>query len=238
MAQNLEPGDIVLCTVDRIVGTVVFVKIDGNGEGGIIMSEIAPGRIRNLRDYVVPKKRIVCKVLRVSGERIDLSLRRVTQKEQKEVLEQESQEKSSKSILRTILGEVKAEEKIKQIHQKGLNLHEFLQQAKESPKRLDEFFEKEHSKKIFDIISSQKQKKVEIKKEISLISNADNGIDKIKKVFLERGKAEAKYLSGGRYSLAIQDTELKKADNALRNILQEIEKKAKQEGVHFSVKEK
>ena len=81
--MELEVGDLVMCTVDRIVGTVVFVKIDGYGEGGIIMSEIAPGRIRNLRDYVVPKKRIACKVLRISGNRIDLSLRRVTPKEKK-----------------------------------------------------------------------------------------------------------------------------------------------------------
>ena len=238
MTQNLEPGDIVLCTVDRIVGTVVFVKIDGNGEGGIIMSEIAPGRIRNLRDYVVPKKRIACKVLRISGDRIDLSLRRVTQKEQKEILEQENQEKSSKSILKTVLGETLAEEKIKQIHQKGDNLYEFLHQAKENPKKLDELFEKEHSRKILEILNSQKQKKVEIKREISLISNAEEGINRIKKVLLEKGKAQIKYISGGRYSVQIEDTDLKKADNSLRNILQEIEKKAKQEGIQFAIKEK
>ena len=85
----LEEGDIVLCTVDRIVGTNVFVKIDSEQEkeGVIVFSEIAPGRIRNIRDYVVPKKKIVCKVLRISGDRIDLSLRRVTQKEQKELKE-------------------------------------------------------------------------------------------------------------------------------------------------------
>jgi translation initiation factor 2 alpha subunit (eIF-2alpha) len=57
--MDLDVGEIVMCTVDRIVGTIVFVKIDGNGEGSIILSEIAPGRIRNLRDNVVPKKRIV-----------------------------------------------------------------------------------------------------------------------------------------------------------------------------------
>ena len=94
-----------MCTVDRIVGTIVFVKIDGNGEGSIILSEIAPGRIRNLRDYVVPKKRIVCKILRISGDRIDLSLRRVTQKEKKELIEQYKQEKSYISVLKSILGE-------------------------------------------------------------------------------------------------------------------------------------
>ena len=86
--ENFEEGDLVLCTVDRIVGTVVFVKIkskDKEIEGSIVLSEIAPGRIRNLRDYVVPKKKIVCKILRIKGENIELSLRRVSQKERKEV---------------------------------------------------------------------------------------------------------------------------------------------------------
>ena len=112
---NLEEGDIVLCIVEKIVGTVVFVKIADDGEGSITMSEIAPGRIRNLRDYVVPKKKIVCKVLRISRNgNIDLSLRRVTQKEKKEVLEQDKQEKSYKSILKSVLKE-KTDEIIEKI---------------------------------------------------------------------------------------------------------------------------
>src|SRR3989344_7448069 len=105
--MRLDVGDVVLCTVDRIVGTVVFVKIDSIGkelEGGIILSEIAPGRIRNLRDYVVPKKKIVCKILRISGDRIDLSLRRVSLKEKKEILEKESQEQSYQSVFKSVLG--------------------------------------------------------------------------------------------------------------------------------------
>ena len=100
---QLEIGDIVMCTVEKIVGTIVFVKIDGDGQGSITLSEIAPGRIRNLRDYVVPKKRIICKVLRISGDRIDLSLRRVTQKEQKEVKEKYKQDYKRNSRKRKTL---------------------------------------------------------------------------------------------------------------------------------------
>src|SRR3990172_12941446 len=103
--MDLEVGDIVLCTVDRIVGTTVFVRIEGNGEGSIVFSEVAPGRIRNIRDYVFPKKMIVCKVLRISGNHIDLSLRRVTLSEQKEIKERYRQERSFLSILKTVLGE-------------------------------------------------------------------------------------------------------------------------------------
>ena len=97
---------MVLCTVDRIAGTVVFVKIEGEErEGSIILSEIAPGRIRNLREYVIPKKKIVCKVLKTSGGTISLSLRRVTLKEKNEVLEAHNQERSYMSILKSVLKE-------------------------------------------------------------------------------------------------------------------------------------
>ena len=68
--QELEEGQIVLCTVEKILGTTVFVKIEGNGEGTITTSEISPGRIRNLRDYVVPGKKIVCKILSIKEDRI------------------------------------------------------------------------------------------------------------------------------------------------------------------------
>ena len=55
--MELKENDLVLCAVDRIVGTIVFVKIEGEKkEGSIILSEIAPGRIRNLREYVIQKK--------------------------------------------------------------------------------------------------------------------------------------------------------------------------------------
>src|SRR4030042_2930646 len=100
----IEEGDLVLCTVDRIAGTVVFVKVEGEErEGSIILSEIAPGRIRNLREYVIPKKKIVCKILKTSGGTISLSLRRVSQKEKKEILDVYNQERSYVSILKSVV---------------------------------------------------------------------------------------------------------------------------------------
>ncbi len=235
--MELEVGDIVLCTVDRIVGTVVFVKIDGNGEGRIITSEIAPGRIRNLREYVVPKKKIVCKVLRVtSNENIDLSLRRVTQKEKKEILEQYKQEKSYKSVLKSILGE-KAKEIIKEI-EKEQKLFDFLQEAKENSKKLEKIVSKENSKKILDIIKNQKKKIAVIKREIKIISLKPNGLILIKKLLGNLKEAEVKYISAGKYSIKIQGEDIKTIDNKLKEILKDLEKKAKKSDLEFSVKEK
>jgi translation initiation factor 2 alpha subunit (eIF-2alpha) len=234
--MEFEEGDLVLCTVERIEGTNVFVSIEGNGEGSIMTSEIAPGRIRNLRDYVVPKKKIVCKILRISGNRIDLSLRRVTQKEQKEVLEQYKAERSYISILKTIMGD-KTEGVIKQISEKE-RLSDFLEDAKKDSTKLEEFVGKENAKKILDIIGVQKEKNYNIKREILLKSLKPNGADLIREILGKITNAEVKYISAGHYSIKTESKDIKNADNILKNIISEVEKSAKKQNMEFGVIEK
>ena len=161
--MELEQGEIVLCTVDRIAGTTVFVNIEGvNKEGSINLSEIAPGRIRNLRDYVVPKKTIICKILKISGENIELSLRRVKEKEKKEIMEQSKIEKGYTSVFKTILKE-KTKEIIEKIKEKQ-RFFEFIDKIKKDPKELEDLIGKEEAKKILEILNTQKEKKVLLKK--------------------------------------------------------------------------
>ena len=231
--MTLEVGDIVLCTVDRIVGTTVFVGIDGNGEGSIVTSEIAPGRIRNLRDYVVPKKKIVCKVLRISGDRIELSLRRVTQKEQKEIKEQYKQERSYRNILKSVLGD-KAKEIINKVSEKE-KIYDFLQRAKEDPKELEQILGKTDAKKILDILNAQKQKKAVIKKEISLTTKESNGLTRIKDLLSDIQDVGVRYIAAGRYSLRTESKDIKTADQNLTKALDELEKQARKQKIEFSI---
>lgn len=236
--NSLEVGDKVLCTVDRIVGTVVFVKIPIENheiEGGIVMSEVAPGRIRNIRDYVVPKKKIVCKVLRISqGGNIDLSLRRVTPKERKEVIEQGKQEKSYISVLKNVLGD-KVEEVIKEIS-KEEKLFSFLEEAKTNPEKLEKIVGKENSKRIFDILNTQKKKTAIVKKEIYLTTTKPNGIILIKKIFEIFKGINIKYISAGRYSLELESEDIKIADKKIRDMIDNAEKDSKKLGIEFAVK--
>jgi translation initiation factor 2 alpha subunit (eIF-2alpha) len=234
--NNLEIGDLVSCTVDRIMGTAVFVKIDGrNIEGEIIMSEIAPGRIRNIRDYVVPKKKIVCKVLRISSSgNIELSLRRVTLKEKKEVLEREQHEKSYTSIMKSVLGE--NSQKIISEIEKEDNLFSFLSDAKENPSLLEKFAGKENAEKILEILNTEKKKKAIVKKEIHLTTTKPDGITLIKKVLEIFKGITVKYLSAGRYSIELESEDVKTADKKIREMILIVEKEAKKLGIEFSVK--
>ena len=236
--ENIEVGDLVLCTVDRIIGTIVFVKIfveNREVEGSIVMSEIAPGRIRNLRDYVVPKKKIVCKVLRISTQgNIELSLRRVTQKEKKEVIEQDKQEKSYVSILKSVLGN-KTEEAITEISKQG-KLYSFFEDAKINPETLEKIIGKENSQKVLDILKTQKKKKTVLKKEINMTTIKPNGVSLIKKILEMFKGINIKYISAGRYRLELESEDIKSADKKIRDIIDSAEKESKKLGIEFAVK--
>jgi len=234
--MKFEEGDVVLCTVEKIEGTLVFVKLDETGEeGNIVTSEIAPGRIRNLRDYVVPKKRIVCKILRIENKNIRLSLRRVTQKEKKEVMEKYKKERKMISILKSILKD-KTENIIKEIKNKE-NLVDFLEESKENSKELEKIAGKEETEKILEILSKEKSKKLTIKKEFSLKTTKPNGLELIKSI-LHTKEADIRYLAAGRYFIKIESDNLKKADNKIQEILRTIEHSAKKSGCEFSIKGK
>jgi len=237
MAYQLEEGDTVLCTVDRIVGTTVFVRIHLPGkdrEGNIVFSEVAPGRIRNIRNYVVPKKKIVCKILRISPEkeRIDLSLRRVTQKEHKEVMEEYKQERSYKNILKSIIGEDTSEvlEKINQKHR----LYDFIEKSKKEPKELELLIGKENAERVLDILASQKKKKAIIKKEFSLKTDLPDGIEIIKNILSCIPDTEITYITAGRYSVKAEDEDVKKADKIIKEALSKIKEKSKKNHIEFT----
>ena len=94
------------------------------------------------------------------------------------------------------------------------------------------------AEKIMEILNVQKTKKAIAKKEIILKSESPDGIGVIKKVLSETGEAEVKYLAAGRYTIQIVSDDIKKASVALREILEKIEKKAKENKAEFSIKER
>jgi len=229
--MELKESDLVLCIVEKIEKTAIFVKIENNGSGTITTSEIAPGRIRNIRDYVVPGKRIVCKILEIdkSGS-IRLSLRRVSGKERQEVLDRYDKEKNSLSIIKSIVKEKPEEisEKIKQTS----SLYEFFQNCKENPKQLERYFTKEDAKKICKILQEKKEKNVEVKKEFLLKSNLPDGMTKIKKILIPYNNS-INYLAAGKFIIKIKSQDYKKANVEMQKILIDIENSARRDKLEF-----
>ncbi len=237
MIQELQEGQIVLCTVDKIVGTIVFVKIENNSEGTIVTPEISPGRIRNLRDYVVPGKKIVCKILKIKDKNIYLSLRRVKQNEKKEFLNQVKKEKNFKAILKTVLGKQEAEKIINEII-KTYFILDFSEEIKTSPKILEKYTTKQQAKKILKILESKKEKPKQIRQIFKLSNKSSQGIIIIKKIIQDankNSKADISYLAAGKYRITITGQDFKQLKTQINSILQKIKKQAKKQGCEFSV---
>ena len=101
-----EEDEIVICTVKKISFHSVFLTLDEyeNLEGMMHISEIAPGRIRTIKDYVKEEKKIVCKVLKVRKEtrHIDLSLRRVNKMQRMNKTAEYKQEQKAEKLLELV----------------------------------------------------------------------------------------------------------------------------------------
>ncbi|MDO8517656.1 MAG: hypothetical protein Q7S33_06045 [Nanoarchaeota archaeon] len=233
----MQEGDLVLCTVEKIEGTTVFVTLPNNEQGTIITSEIAPGRIRNIREYVVPKKKIVCKVLRVMGNHIELSLRRVSSKEKQEILSRLKQEQTAKSAFYQILKD-NAKDLEEKILKKFTSLNEFLFKAKIDESLIDEFIPKEFHEAIKKIIH-KKQKEIEIRKIVQLKCLETDGISRIKKLLeINNEKITIIYLAAGRFQVTIKADNYKEANHSMNNLIENLQKQSKEVSCEFEFEDK
>lgn len=234
---NLQEGDLVLGTVTGVEGTSVFVKIDDATSGTITFSEIAPGRIRNIRDYVMPNKKIVCKILRISSNSLDLSFRRVTSKERDEVMNHFKLEQTAHSVINSLL-----KEQAKEVEQKILSdfttLSNFFTKAREDESIITKYIPKEFEEQIKKVCQKRK-KEVEVKKIIKLKSLQPDGINKIKSLFENTNPIlEITYLAAGTFQIKVKEEDYKKANIIMNEFLQQIETKAKKNFEEFSIEEK
>jgi len=237
MEEELHEGDLVICAVERIEDPIVHVKTATGIDATIHFSEIASGRIRNIRDYAVPKKIIVCKVLRIRDGRVSLSLRRVSKKERDETLELEMLEKNSENIIKGLMKE-KASEILQKLKEKG-KIYDFLQEAKTNSSELESLVGKENTQKILSTLSEREKKEIKITKEFSLKSELPNGMSLIKQTLTINSKiAEINYLAAARYKITIISDDPKKADNEMKRIIAEIESNAKKNKLEFEVSKK
>ncbi len=230
----LKEEDLVFCTVKKIEKTTVFVDIDPNGNGSIVMSEIAAGRIRNLREYVSPNKKIVCKVLKIHHGNIELSLRRVTAKERESVLLKYQKEKNLKNMLKSIVSDP---DKIIEEIKKSYEIPEFLEEAKSNSKIIEEFLSKKESESLEKILSEKKEKEKIVKRIISLASSSPQGIKEIKEI-LSAKEAEIHYLGSSKFSISVSGLNFKEANQKLESVLEKIEKEAKQRKAIIEIKDK
>ncbi|MEM4259153.1 MAG: S1 RNA-binding domain-containing protein [Candidatus Pacearchaeota archaeon] len=228
--MELKEDDVVMCTVRKIEGTTVFVDIDENGQGTIVMSEIAAGRIRNIRDYVSVGKKIVCKVLKLTKGHIELSLRRVTAKEKEEIKDKYEKERSLLNMLKSVVKN--PEEILKKIKQE-YEARDFLEEAKINPKIIEKFFPKLEAEAFAKILSEKKEKEKVVKKNITIKSFSSAGINDIKEVLRVPKNVEISYLGSSKFAISSKGKDFKEANYKVQTAIEQIKNKAKEKKIIF-----
>lgn len=228
--RQVKEGDVVLCKVTKIFHSSVFADLLEYGTSGMIhISEIAPGRIRNLRDYVKEDKQIICVVLRINKERghIDLSLRRVASNQQRQKLDEIKQELKAEQIITKLASEEKKKlfpfykEISENILKEYTYLHEaFKLVAKEDLDLKDLNIDSALAKKLTEAVKQRfKEPLAVFKGVISLKSYAPAGVSDIKALLEQiqdlRSDLVIKYMGAGKYSFSFKDKNIKNAEKDL-----------------------
>jgi translation initiation factor 2 subunit 1 len=100
-----EVGDLVITTVQEVTDYGAYVTLDEYNKRGLVhISEISSSWVRNIRNFLREKQKVVLKVLRVDQKKrhVDLSLRRVTQRERIEKQSAYKKERKAESLLKTV----------------------------------------------------------------------------------------------------------------------------------------
>jgi translation initiation factor 2 subunit 1 len=253
-----QEGEIVLCQVEKLSKGSVFVSfMEYDGLSGIIsISEVAPGRIRTVRDYVKQGMVIVCKVLRAIPERrhFELSLRRVSEKERKKKLDFMKQEQSAEKIVEFVAGKLSLD-----FHKMYDSITEEL--FKDYSSLYEAFYEISMGNKDFSNIDISQEAKDLLKKTIEerikpkimiiegyfvLTATAENGVELIKEAFskldsLDKSSAQEfkiTYSGRGKYHFYLRGSDYKDMEDFLQKAVDILEDFSKKNKMEFSLERK
>ena len=224
-----EVDEIVYCVVTGVHSNSVFCNLEEyqNKSGLIHISEVSPGRIRNIRDYVKEGKVIFCKILRINKERghIDLSLRRVSESQKRAKANLIKQENKAFKILELVGKEINTP--VKSLHASIVpkvlesydGLFSFFMAFVEDIKVLKSMkFPSNIEKALEKVICSRLQMDTfDVSGILSLSHLGGDGVNIIKDALnscVDKG-VNVLYISGGKYRLSINSSDYASAENII-----------------------
>jgi translation initiation factor 2 subunit 1 len=232
-----EEGDLVWCVVTKIHFHSVFCNLEEYGKSGMIhISEVSPGRIRNIRDYVKEGKTLICKVLTIDEKKghIDLSLRRVTEGQKRNKSNQIKQEQKAEKILESAAKRLKQPvdklaREIQPIKKEYDLFFSAFEDVIDSGIKLESLgVDKTIAKELEAVIKEKiKPKTVTIKGKISVHSYESDGLKIISDFLTEAAKQSDSvitYAGSGTYRVIVESKDYKDAEERIKKLVDLVEK--------------
>lgn len=239
--NNIKVGDIYICKVTRILQHGANILIGDTGKEGFIhISEISKRWVSNVKDILKEGSQIVCKVIDVSPQMVELSAKRVTDNEKKQALKEWSIENRIRKLIEVT--DKNANSIIEDIKKKFGSLYNFYDElASGNTSAIDKVDVKDETKEALLSFVEKSRKKLTIKTELTIRSLDPNGIEKIRNFlsekFSDKKYYDISYIKAPEYLLTVSAETPKKTLAENKKILSEMEKKSKEFNLEFSYKE-
>jgi translation initiation factor 2 alpha subunit (eIF-2alpha) len=240
-----ELNELVICKVLKISKATTFVNLEEyNKEGILIISELSPGRIRSMNEFVQVDKMIVCKIIKVSVNlgQIHLSLRRVSQINKKKKTEEIKQLEFCEKIYLEISKKLNLtkdelfEKTYEEIFENYEEIFECFYEIMIDNKKIDIFksLSTNEKKEFVDSINKKIKPEKFVLKQIFKIRNLEkNGCEIVKNTIEESTKcvknSEIKiiYLASGTYEFTIFEKDKKLTEDNLKLFKSNLETNSK-----------
>jgi translation initiation factor 2 subunit 1 len=225
-----EEDELVLCTINNIHYHSVFARLDEYDKTGLIhISEVSPGRIRNIRDFVVEGKKVVCKVLRVDKVKghIDLSLRRVNENQKRRKINELKEEQKAEKIIEMVAkgNNIDTLKLYGPLKEKILQKYDDLKSCFKDVVKKNDLLEtlgvdKDISLQLVELIKQRfKEEEIVIGGMLKLHSYEPDGLEVVKKALKSAEESDKKvsiaYTGGGSYKLEVKSDNYKEAEKIL-----------------------
>ncbi len=237
-----EIGEFVIATAVRLQEHGVYVSLDEYGKNGYVpIGEVASTWVKNIKDFVKEGQKLVLKVIRIDERKghIDLSLRKVTEREKKEKLIQWKKSKKAEKILE--MAAKKLDKGVQDavrlvgvsLEEKYGDLYAALEQlVQRGPKSaLEAGIDQEWADALYDVSKDHiEAPMVQITGEVKLSTTRPEGVEDIKKALNEGIKAvdpklakvEMYTLGAPRYRLEISAKDYRVAEEQLKSAVEAI----------------
>jgi len=228
--------ELVVCKIIKIFPNSALAEmIEYRKRGLIHVSEVALRWVKNIREFVKLNQYTICQVMRVDGNDVSLSLKRVRKPDAERKLNEFKRERRAEKMLELIAKDMKknmdeAYDEVGYILQEEFgNIHKSFEFALKNPDLLKE---KGVPKKWLDPIlemvkKSYSEKEYEIKAKLTLICHGPEGVNIIKKSLLMADKdgLEVRYVSAPKYTIIGRGKNVKEVRAKVNDIIARIEKK-------------
>ncbi|MEM3197419.1 MAG: S1 RNA-binding domain-containing protein [Conexivisphaerales archaeon] len=240
-----EIGEVILATIEDVSSSGAWVTLDEYGglKAYLPENEILRSMVKNKDRVLKPKQKIVVKVIKADRSKldVDVSLKQLTQDEQRIKLIELKKSKWAESVINIAaqkLGRKNAEIETKLIAEKFDGLYNGLEHiVKEGPQLIVNLgIDQQFAEMLYKLSAERiKQPTVKISKVFEIYSQLPEGIEVVKNVLTKAkensgSKVKIQYISAPRYRITCYANNYKEAEKNLKKIFSGIEKNVNGKG--------